>query len=219
MNSGNPHWLAALAIYLATDRSTFEEQARSVGDFILIIWAIHIVNWGFGRGGLNWVFGVRPRELTGIFGIFTAPFLHSVRRSSDEPNNSHIVGNTLSLAVLGLFIALQGLHLFYVVTIASALASGLGTWLFGREGTNHVGVSGVIFGYRGFLIIYGLTSHNLLAFFLGVVSLILYGSRLVNILPADPRFRMSWEGHLFGFLGGMAIGYLISYIKLQTGQV
>ena len=50
--------LTALKLYLATDNFNLEDQARAVGELILIAWAIHIVDWGFGRGALGWAFGV-----------------------------------------------------------------------------------------------------------------------------------------------------------------
>lgn len=205
--------LTALKLYLATDNFNLEDQARAVGELILIAWAIHIVDWGFGRGAFGWAFGVRPRQVTGLFGIALAPFLHGVRRKDGEPDNSHIVGNTLAFAVLGLFIAVQGLRLFYVVSIVSALVGGLGTWLFGRENTYHVGASGVIYGYTGFLLVYGFISRNILALILGITTFILYGRYIVGILPTRPG--ISWEGHLFGFIGGVFAAYLISYVRLS----
>lgn len=206
--------LSFLTLYLATDTSTFEEQARAIAELIVIAWGIHVVNWGVAGGGLCWVLGVRPRELSGLPGIFFAPFLHGVGLDRDgEPDNGHIIWNTIFFAPLGFFIALQGLKLFYVVSIICLLASGLGTWLFGKEGTTHVGASGVIDGYIGFLLIYGLVSRNPLAFFLGLVTLLIYGRTVNGILPDDPK--TSWEGHLFGFIGGIFAAYLVSYVRVN----
>lgn len=210
------HPIAFLTVYLAADNFDLEEQVRTIVNLIAVAWAIHIVNWGFGRGALNWVFGIRPRELSGIIGIFTAHFLHGVDRDDNLYKNDHIVWNTVAFMFLGFLVAIQGLKLFYVVSIIAALISGLGTWLFGREGTYHVGASGVIFGYIGFLIIYGLVSRNLLAFLAGVVGLFVWQTNfigLVGILPG--RRGMSWEGHLFGFIGGVFAAYLIGYAMLN----
>jgi membrane associated rhomboid family serine protease len=204
--------LNALRLYLAAENFNLEDQGRAVGELILFAWAVHVVDWGLGRGAFSWAFGIRPREITGLFGVVCAPFLHSVRFKDGQPDNSHIISNTVFFAILGLFIAVQGLRLFYAVSVISALFSGLGTWLFGRENTYHIGASGVIYGYIGFLLVYGLVSRNILAMALGIITFLLYGRYIIGILPTRPN--ISWEGHLFGFIGGVFAAYLISYIRV-----
>jgi membrane associated rhomboid family serine protease len=208
--------LAYLKIYLSSDNFNLEEIGRAVGNLIVIAWTIYILDWGIGGGALSGVFGIRPRTFGGLFGIFVAPFLHGVRTKDGNPDNSHIVYNTIAFAILGLFIALQGLRLFYVVTIGIALISGLGVWLFGAEGTRHIGASGITYGYTGFLFVYGFISRNPFAIFLGALTFFLRlrsGWSIAGTLPSDPR--ISWEGHLFGFLGGIVMAYIISYVKLS----
>lgn len=208
------HPVAYLKLYLANDNYNLEDIARAIGNLIVIAWAIHIVDWGIGRGAFSGVFGVRPRTFGGlVFGVFLTPFLHAVCLKDGEPDNSHIVGNTVAFATLGLFVALQGLRLFYMVTIGVALSSGLGIWLFGTEGTRHVGASGVIYGYIGFLLVYRLVASNPLALILGAVAFFMYGWAVVGILPSRPG--ISWEGHLFGFIGGIVMAYIVSYVKLS----
>lgn len=207
------HPVAYLKLYLSNDNYNLEDIARALGNLIVIAWAIHIVDWGVGRGAFRGVFGVRPRTFGGLFGVFLAPFLHGVRERNGEPDNSHIVGNTVAFAILGLFVALQGLRLFYVVTIGVALASGIGTWLVGQENSRHVGASGVIYGYIGFLLVYGLVASNPLALILGAVAFFMYGWAVVGILPSAPG--TSWEGHLFGFIGGVVMAYIVSYATLS----
>ncbi|GAB4367099.1 MAG: rhomboid family intramembrane serine protease [Elainellaceae cyanobacterium] len=210
------HPIAFLTVYLAADNFDLEEQVRTIVNLIAVAWAIHIVNWGFGRGALNWVFGIRSRQLSGIIGIVTAHFLHSVRRDDTPNKNSHIVGNTIGFLFLGFLVAIQGLKLFYVVSIIAALISGLGTWLFGRDDAPHVGASGVLFGYIGFLIIYGIVSRNLFAFLAGAAGLFIFQTNFIGVVGILPgQAGMSWEGHLFGFIGGVFAAYLIGYAMLN----
>ncbi|NES94982.1 MAG: rhomboid family intramembrane serine protease, partial [Desertifilum sp. SIO1I2] len=87
------------------------------------------------------------------------------------------------------------------------LISGLGVWLFGSPGF-HIGASGVIFGYLGFLLLRGYFERSFVTIFLSVVVGFFYGSLLWGVLPTVPG--ISWEGHLFGFIGGGVAAYLLS---------
>lgn len=209
-----------LKIYLSADNFDLEDQVRTIVNLILIAWAIHVVDWGIGGGAFSYAFGIRPRQITGLIGIFTAPFLHGVWIEKGEPNNLHIVYNTVAFGILGFFVAFQGLKLFYVVSIIALLFSGLGIWLFGEEHSVHIGSSGVIFGYIGFLLVYGFIAKNIGAFLLAIAAFIAYGGAVIGVLPTvDLSFdwngpRASWEGHLFGFIGGIFAAYLITYVKL-----
>lgn len=205
--------ISFLKLYLSSDNFDLNDQGRAVGQLVTFAWAVYIVDWGIGRGALAWSLGIRPRTVIGLLGILLAPFLHGLRHKNGEPDNSHIVGNTVAFSILGLFIALQGANLFYFVTLAVTLISGFGIWLFGREGTVHAGASGVIYGYVGFLLVYGLVSSHPLAFMFGIAAFFLYGWAVVGILPSGPG--ISWEGHLFGFVGGIVVAYIVSYVKLS----
>lgn len=190
-------------------------QARVLLGLTAIAWIVFMLNSLFGNG-LNRMFCIRPRTPWGVIGIPCSPFLHS--------SLQHIMGNTQGFLLLGWLVAMQGIHLFIVVTIATALSSGLGVWLFSPART--VGASGVIFGYTGFLWIYGLTAGSWIAFLAGVISLYTEWYRVLgykvltsSILPGSPLSpfynpRMSWQAHLYGFLGGMFTGYLLSYLRV-----
>jgi membrane associated rhomboid family serine protease len=71
----------------------------------------------------------------------------------------------------------------------------------GPTGTNHIGASGLVFGYAGYLIARGFFSRNLLHLAAGVVVLALYGTTLLSGLAPTPG--VSWQGHLFGAVGGV----------------
>jgi membrane associated rhomboid family serine protease len=95
----------------------------------------------------------------------------------------------------------------FVYSTAFIMAvSGLGVWFTGSSSTIVVGASGVIFGYLGLLLMRGIVERSW--WNLGVVLLVglLYGWQLFGILPGDPQ--VSWQGHLFGFLGGIVAAIL-----------
>ncbi len=105
------------------DLLNFSAHARLLLGMTAIVWLIHFINWGIFGGWLNDAFGRRPRSLWGLVCIPLSPLLHADYR--------HLTGNTQAFLLLGWFILMQGIHLFYVVTIATAIISGLGAWLFG----------------------------------------------------------------------------------------
>lgn len=194
----------------AEDLLLLRAKARILFSLICLLWGIHALNAAVFQGGLNRVFGIRPRELWGLIGVFTAHLLH------DE--DDHLPNNTLALVPLGGFVILQGIPIFYTVTIVTALVAGIGTWLLGAPAPAHdayKGASGVIFGYLGFLLIYGLTSGNSLAFLFAVITGFCYGRSIIGSkqLPSQilPGSRGAWITHLFGFVGGIIAAYLLSY--------
>lgn len=158
---------------------------------VLLLWGVHIVNFGLFEGRLL-LQGIYPRQLDGLQGILWAPFLHG--------NFRHLVANTLPLFTLGGLIMLGEAGDFFIVTAISALVSGLGTWLIGAPNSVHVGASGVIFGYFGYLLLRGYFDRSAFAITASVLVIIFYGSFIWGVLPNQPG--VSWEGHLFGFLGG-----------------
>ncbi len=139
-------------------------------------------------------YGIRPRSAPGLWGIVFAPFLHA--------NVAHLIANTLPFLVLGWLVALRGLRAFVLVTLTVMLLGGLGVWLVGRPFSVHVGASGLIFGYIGFLLARGVFERSAQAVMLGLVVLFLYGGAIWGVLPGSPR--ISWESHLFSFLAGIA---------------
>lgn len=165
----------------------------------LLLWGIHIVNIGLFQGRLI-LQGIYPRQLEGLDGIIWAPFLHG--------SISHLAANTLPLFTLGGLIMLGEAGDFVFVTILAALISGLGTWLIGAPNSVHVGASGVVFGYFGYLLLRGYFDRSAFAITASVLVIVFYGSFLWGVLPNQPG--VSWEGHLFGFVGGCLAAWLLT---------
>lgn len=156
-----------------------------------LMWVIEIVNQVFFRDSLD-RFGIAPRSLSGLAGIIFSPFLHS--------DFAHLFANTLPFLILGWWVLLRGLDLFIEVSVIVILVSGLGVWLFAAPNTITIGASGVVFGYLGFLLLRGFFERSWVALFFSVVVLLGYGSLIWGILPLVPG--VSWQGHLFGLVGG-----------------
>lgn len=177
-------------------------QAFILGGFIATFWILEIIDTFFMKGALNY-YGIRPRNIHWLEGILFAPFLHG--------DFLHLAANTLPFATLGWLVMLQETSDFFIVTGITALVSGLGIWLFGESHTIHIGASGLIFGYLGFLLLRGYFQRNFISIILSAIVGFLYGSLLWGILPSLPG--ISWEGHFFGFVGGVLAARMLSRRK------
>jgi membrane associated rhomboid family serine protease len=161
-----------------------------VGGMAALMWLLEIVDVAGGDLDAN---GIHPRDVDTLPDIAFAPFLHA--------GWGHLVGNTVPFLVLGGAIALSGLARTAAVTAIVALVGGLGTWLIGPAGTNHIGASGLVFGFAAYLIARGIFSHRALHLAAGVAVIAVYGATL--LFGFIPHPGISWQGHLFGAVGGV----------------
>ncbi len=173
--------------------------AGSLTSAIVALWVIHAMNALVG-GALN-MFGIIPRSVDALWHIAAAPFLHG--------SFSHLLLNSVSLVMLGAFTMLRRRSDFLSVSVISAITSGLGAWFIGAPGTIHIGASGVIFGYLGFLMARGLFERSLSAILLSAAVGWFFGGMLWGVLPTVGA-GISWEAHLFGFLGGVGSAGLLT---------
>jgi membrane associated rhomboid family serine protease len=90
---------------------------------------------------------------------------------------------------------------FARVTVAATLASGLMSWLLGAPGSVHIGASGVIFGYLGYLMTAGIFARRLVTVLVSLGVTATWGAMVWGVLPG--QMGVSWQGHLGGFIGGV----------------
>jgi membrane associated rhomboid family serine protease len=144
-------------------------------------------------------FGIQPRRAAGLPGIVLAPFLHD--------GFGHLVVNSVPFIVLGGIVLLGGARIFWGVTLFVTLLGGLGVWLFAGSFSNHLGASGLIFGYLGFVLARGVFEKSLPWMLVACAVLVIYGGLLFGVLPSQAG--VSWQGHLFGFLAGIGAARLM----------
>ncbi len=167
---------------------------------ILAIWVVYYIEIKF---GLNFnKYGIYPKTFIGLRGVIFSPFIHS--------NATHLFNNSIPLAVM-----LGCLYYFYnkiatKVLFFGFVLTGVLTWTFARP-AYHIGASGVIYFLVSFIFFSGVFRkyYRLIALSLAVVFL--YGSMVWYIFPIEQK--ISWEGHLSGFL----IGFMIAYIYKNKG--
>lgn len=182
---------------------TMQMNAIPALEILGLLWGIQLVNAAL-QYRLN-VFGIYPRHPFGLIGIFTSPFLHG--------HMNHLFFNSIPLFLLLVLMLASGKAHFINVTLNIMVMSGLAVWLVGRKAL-HVGASGVIMGYMGYLLLQAYFHPSASALLLGVLALYYCGSILVHLFPSGPQ--TSWEGHVFGFIAGalVAMGYGINFMAL-----
>jgi len=178
-------------------RSPREEGFAVIGLLVALMWILEVVDT-FADHRLD-QYGIEPHEVDGLTGIVAAPFLHA--------GFGHLMGNTVPFVVMGVLIALNGAARVIAVTVIVALISGVGVWLIAPEHTNHIGASGVVFGYATYLISRGFYNRSVLEIAVGVMIAALFGTALLGGLA--PQQGISWQGHLFGAIGGVVAARLL----------
>lgn len=163
-----------------------------------VLFLIHVLDW-LVAFNLAVAGGIRPRRLDGLDGILFAPFLHA--------NFPHLYANSIPLILLGTFVLAAGVRRFLWSTVVIMLIGGLGVWIVGAAGTVHVGASGVIFGYLGLLLTRGIVERSWWNAAVAILIGVLYGWQVQGVLPGQEG-NISWEGHLFGFIGGVLAAVL-----------
>jgi len=182
-------------------RPMISRQQRSglvvVAVMVLIMWVSEAVDTVLG-GALD-QFGIIPREVSGLDGIVFAPFLHG--------GFGHLIANTVPFLVLGAAIAVAGALRLIAVTAIVTVVGGLGTWLTGAAHSLHIGASGLVFGFAAYLVARGIFSRRVGQIILGAVIVVFWGgSLLTGFLPQS---GISWQGHLFGAVGGVLAAWLV----------
>jgi membrane associated rhomboid family serine protease len=150
--------------------------------------------------------GIHPREVDGIDGIVWAPFLHS--------GFGHVASNTVPLLVMGGLIAARGRTYWARITLTTIAAGGALVWLLGGSG-NHIGASGVVFGYLGALLGAAWFERRPAALGGALIAIFLYSGSLAGLVPQGD---LSWESHLFGFVVGVLAARALAEPRRRPGQ-
>ena len=171
-----------------------------IGSLLAVMWGGELLDWIGGRWLELDQFGIVPRRWSGLIGIPLAPFLHR--------GWSHLAANSLPFAILGLFVMGRGERTFWAVSAGIVVLGGLAVWLLGRGQSVHVGASGLIFGYFGYLVALGVIERSVASILRALAVGLFYGSIIWGVLPSHRG--VSWESHLFGLLAGLAMAGLSS---------
>jgi membrane associated rhomboid family serine protease len=174
--------------------------------FVVLLYIIELVDQLTGHSlDRN---GIRPLQTDGLWGIVFSPLLHA--------NWAHLVANTVPALVLGFLVTLAGMSRFVWATAIIWILGGVGTWLIGGLGscrlpTNHIGASGLIFGWLTFLLVFGWLTRHIWQIVIGLAVMFVYGGVLWGAVPVLDRCGgVSWQGHLCGAIAGVLAAYWLS---------
>jgi membrane associated rhomboid family serine protease len=173
--------------------SGLKAQLAVLGGTLAVFWTVFVLNTILG-GSLP-ILGVIPRTTIGLRGILFAPFLHG--------SFSHLLANTIPFVALGWMVMLRDERHFIPVTLGGMFGSGVAAWLLGASGSVHIGASGVIFGYLGFLMLTGWYARSFGSILISVIVTLAWGSLVLGMMPGEPG--ISWQAHVGGFLGGVFV--------------
>ena len=162
---------------------------------IAVMWLVEMVNFLLGHRLCR--YGILPRTMHGLAGIPLSPFLHA--------GVAHLLLNTGPLIVLGGLVLMGGRPSFVRCTVFVALAGGALLWMIGRP-SHHVGASLLIFGYFGYLLAKGVFDRRLSSLLIAILAVLAYGGLFWGMQPTVAA--ISWEGHLSGFMAGVAAARL-----------
>ncbi len=162
---------------------------------VFVLWVIFWLEIRFGFN-LNFL-GIYPLQLKGIPGIFTSPFIHS--------SIAHLYSNTLPIFILSAALFYFYKPIAWNILFYGILVTGILTWLIGRP-AYHIGASGLIYVLFSFIFFKGIVTKHFRLIALSLVVVFIYGSLIWNVLPL--KEETSWEGHLSGFLVGLAFAFL-----------
>ena len=161
-----------------------------------LLWVVEIVDLssGFQLDG----YGILPRKVDGLMGIFWSPLLHA--------DFAHLIANSGPLVLL---LIMLFSHRQYRPKSSLAfiwLVSGLGTWLIGRPAI-HIGASSIVYGLAAFLMTASFWMRSWRAFFLSILALLMFGGLFYGLFYIQKG--VSWEGHLSGALAGVWVAWLM----------
>lgn len=176
---------------------SIKEHAMLLFGLLAAMWVVEVLDFLLPFVNLD-IFGIRPRSLRGLPGIFLCPFLHL--------GFGHLVSNSLPFLLLGGLVMTGGRRQFLQLSLWVTVIGGSGVWLLGGGQSVHLGASLLIFGYLGFLLSSGIVKRSVAGIALSLVLLFVYGGMLYGVLPGQPG--ISWLGHLCGFLAGIGGAYL-----------
>jgi membrane associated rhomboid family serine protease len=158
-------------------------------------------------------FGLRPREVDGLWGVLAQPVLHS--------SWSHLLANAFPFAAIGWVLLLSGVRVFVFVTACVVVAGGLLTWLVAPSNEIIVGASGLIFGWIGYLLARAVFSRRFKWIVVAVLVLVFFGTLLGGLLPTTGANRdssVSWQSHVCCAAVGIAVAWLLHPRATRNGR-
>lgn len=180
---------------LNTERTRLKISLEIAFLFILLIWLVKLFEI---IEGISYIrIGLKPRSITGLAGILTAPLIHS--------DFNHLINNTITIFILTAGLVYFYRDLWYKILLLSWLISGMMVWIAARS-SYHIGCSGIIYAIASFIFFSGIFRKNINLMAISLLVVFLYGGLVWGVLPIFPQ--ISWEYHLFGGITGAMLAFV-----------
>jgi membrane associated rhomboid family serine protease len=140
-------------------------------------------------------YGIKSLDINRISGIFSFPFIHA--------DFNHLINNTYPIIILGGIISSVYKDISNRVFLFSYLLSGTILWFIGNPEENVIGASGIVYALASFVLVSGFIKKQPRLSILSFLVIFIYGSIFWGMLPMPNK--ISWEGHLSGFIAGILI--------------
>ena len=164
--------------------------------FLAILWIVQLANVADSYHLVD-EFGIRPRSITSLPDILTAPFVHL--------SWTHIEANSGPLFIFGFLAAYRGVVRFLGLTALVIVGSGLAAWATAPTNTVGVGASGVVFGYLGYILVRGLFDRHVIDIIIGAVMALCFAYQFTVLLP---HAGVGWQDHIGGLVAGVLGGWI-----------
>jgi membrane associated rhomboid family serine protease len=143
-------------------------------------------------------FGIYPRSVKGLKGLFFSQFLHG--------DWEHLLYNSVPF-----FLGTWALFFFYPksgsrVIFFSFFIPGILVWLFARS-SYHIGLSGVNYSILAFLFIGGFIRRDRKRLPISLLIVLFYGGLIVGLFPVQSG--VSYESHLAGSFIGILLALFL----------
>lgn len=178
-------------------RANFHVAVKLALAFVVLLWLVQVLLSGPGIDVGD--FGVRPRDVMGLLGILTAPFVHG--------GYVHLIDNSVPLAVLGTAMLYLYPRSSRIVLPAVYLGPGIAVWLFAHPGSSHIGASGLVYGMFAYVLVAGLMRRDRRAVATALLVVFLYGTLVWGVLPIQPS--MSWQTHMAAAIIGVTLALVL----------
>jgi membrane associated rhomboid family serine protease len=172
-----------------------------MGVFCAALWIVQIVN---SAGGLHLAqYGLRPRDIGGLKGVVTGPFLHQ--------GFGRLFANSVPFILLGWVVLRGGVRSFLAATAIIVVGGGLIAWLVAPSvapGHGIVGSSTLIIGWLGFVLGRAFFSRKVRWIIVAVMVVFFFGTLLGSLLPSVGS-SVPWEAEVASFVAGVLASWLL----------
>ena len=135
-----------------------------------------------------------------LWRVVTAPFSHA--------GWAHLMSNSLAFLPLSWLVLSRGVRDYLTVWISVIVLSVPVAILWP---TASHGLSGVVYGLLGFLLLIGWLERRPLPILLSAIALWLYGPTVMTLIPGFSPSGVSWIGHASGFFGGVIAAMVVNH--------